>query len=120
MTGVQTCALPISARFSTGYQLPDMQFAQNHAGRPDVAMFDFTCMHRAENASIVRERRGKKLLIGLVGDCLVEVGTRLLVWTLAGFLAVISTINVSPCTFDCMFRPVYVCVPSRSGPWGQA
>ena len=66
-----------AARFSTGYQLPDMQFAQNHARQPDVAMFDFTCMHRAENASIVRERRGKRLLIGLAGDCLVEVGTRL-------------------------------------------
>lgn len=63
-----------AAHFSTGGKLPDLQFAQNHAGRPDVAMFDFTCMHRAENASLVRERRGKKLLMGLVGDCLVEVG----------------------------------------------
>ena len=62
-----------AAQFSTGHCLPDMQFAQNHAGQPDVAMFDFTCMHRAENASLVRERKGKKLLMGLVGDCLVEV-----------------------------------------------
>lgn len=62
-----------AAHFSTGGKLPDLQFAQNHAGQPDVAMFDFTCMHRAENASLVRERRGKKLLMGLVGDCLVEV-----------------------------------------------
>lgn len=64
-----------AADFSTGGGLPDLQFAQNHAGRRDVAMFDFTCMHRAENASLVKERRGKKLLIGLVGDCLVEVGS---------------------------------------------
>ncbi len=63
-----------AAHFSTGGKLPDLQFAQNYAGRPDVAMFDFTCMHRAENASLVRERRGKKLLMALVGDCLVEVG----------------------------------------------
>lgn len=63
-----------AASFSTGGKLPDLQFAQNHAGQPDVAMFDFTCMHRAENASLVRERRGKKLLMALVGDCLVEVG----------------------------------------------
>lgn len=63
-----------AASFSTGGKLPDLQFAQNHAGQRDVAMFDFTCMHRAENASLVRERKGKKLLMGLVGDCLVEVG----------------------------------------------
>lgn len=63
-----------AASFSTGGKLPDLQFAQNHAGERDVAMFDFTCMQRAENASLVRERRGKKLLMALVGDCLVEVG----------------------------------------------
>lgn len=63
-----------AAYFSTGGKLPDLEFAKNHAGKADVAMFDFTCMHRAENASLVRERKGKKLLMGLVGDCLVEVG----------------------------------------------
>lgn len=63
-----------AANFATGGKLPDLQFAENYAGRPDVAMFDFTCMYRAENASLVKERRGKKLLACLVGDCLVEVG----------------------------------------------
>ena len=63
-----------AANFSTNRQLPDLEFATNPAGRRDVAMFDFTCMHRAEHASLVRERRGKKLLMGLVGDSLVEVG----------------------------------------------
>lgn len=62
-----------AAVFSAGRKLPDLEFARNHKGEADVAMFDFTCMHRAENASMVMERRGKKLLIGLVGDCLVEV-----------------------------------------------
>lgn len=62
-----------AAHFSTGGKLPDLQFAQNHVGQPDVAMFDFTCMYRAENACLIRERKGKKLLIALVGDCLVEV-----------------------------------------------
>lgn len=62
-----------AAQFSTGGKLPDLQFAQNHVGHPDVAVFDFTCMYRAENASLIRERRGKKLLMALVGDCLVEV-----------------------------------------------
>lgn len=62
-----------AAHFSTAGNLPDLQFVQNHAGQPDVAMFDFTCMYRAENASLIRERRGRKLLMALVGDCLVEV-----------------------------------------------
>lgn len=62
-----------AAYFSTGGKLPDLQFVLSPAGQRDVAMFDFTCMHRAEHASLVRERRGKKLLLALVGDCLVEV-----------------------------------------------
>lgn len=36
-------------------------------------MFDFTCMTRSENAALVREHNGSRLLLGLVGDCLVEV-----------------------------------------------
>ncbi|XP_026573943.1 F-actin-monooxygenase MICAL1-like [Pseudonaja textilis] len=61
-----------AANFSTNYQLPTLQFALNHHHRPDVDMFDFTCMSRAENAALVRDCNGAKLLIGLVGDCLVE------------------------------------------------
>ncbi|XP_013886872.1 F-actin-monooxygenase mical1 isoform X2 [Austrofundulus limnaeus] len=61
-----------AAYFSTGGKLPDLQFAKTGGGQSDVAMFDFTCMQRAENASLVRERRGRKLLLALVGDCLVE------------------------------------------------
>ncbi|XP_064778374.1 F-actin-monooxygenase mical1-like isoform X2 [Oncorhynchus masou masou] len=80
-----------AAQFSTGHCLPDMQFAQNHAGQPDVAMFDFTCMHRAENASLVRERKGKKLLMGLVGDCLVEPFWPLGTGIARGFLAAFDT-----------------------------
>ncbi|XP_010873475.2 LOW QUALITY PROTEIN: F-actin-monooxygenase mical1 [Esox lucius] len=76
-----------AAHFSTGRRLPNMTFANNHAGQPDVAMFDFTCMHRSENASLVRERRGKKLLIGLVGDCLVEPFWPLGTGIARGFLA---------------------------------
>ncbi|KAM3841189.1 F-actin-monooxygenase MICAL1 isoform 1-T2 [Vipera latastei] len=61
-----------AANFSTNYQLPSLQFALNHRHHPDVDMFDFTCMSRAENAALVRDCNGAKLLIGLVGDCLVE------------------------------------------------
>ncbi|KAJ8265846.1 hypothetical protein COCON_G00149450 [Conger conger] len=76
-----------AAHFSTQRLLPSLEFAQNHAGRPDVAMFDFTCMFRAENASLVRERRGRKLLVGLVGDCLVEPFWPLGTGIARGFLA---------------------------------
>ncbi|XP_042347275.1 F-actin-monooxygenase mical1 [Plectropomus leopardus] len=80
-----------AACFSTGGKLPDLTFAENHAGQPDVAMFDFTCMHRAENASLVRERRGKKLLMALVGDCLVEPFWPLGTGIARGFLASFDT-----------------------------
>ncbi|XP_029994888.1 F-actin-monooxygenase mical1 isoform X2 [Sphaeramia orbicularis] len=80
-----------AAYFSTGGKLPDLEFAQNYAGQRDVAMFDFTCMHRAENASLVRERRGKKLLMGLVGDCLVEPFWPLGTGIARGFLAAFDT-----------------------------
>ncbi len=33
-----------AADFSTGYGLPSLEFAVNHYGKPDVAMFDFTSM----------------------------------------------------------------------------
>lgn len=62
-----------AASFSTNYQLPKMEFALNHQNLPDVDMFDFTCMNRSENAALVYEHSGAQLLIGLVGDCLVEV-----------------------------------------------
>ncbi len=61
-----------AADFSTNYQLPHMDFAVNHYGQPDVAMFDFTSMFAAENASRVLERNGHKLLKCLVGDSLLE------------------------------------------------
>ncbi|KAF3860896.1 hypothetical protein F7725_001151 [Dissostichus mawsoni] len=80
-----------AASFSTGGKLPDLQFAPNHAGKPDVAMFDFTCMQRAENASQVREKRGKKLLMALVGDCLVEPFWPLGTGIARGFLASFDT-----------------------------
>lgn len=62
-----------AANFSTNYQMPDLEFAVNHYGQPDVAMFDFTSMYQAENASKVVERNGFRLLMILVGDSLLEV-----------------------------------------------
>ncbi|XP_045509576.1 F-actin-monooxygenase Mical-like isoform X1 [Colias croceus] len=61
-----------AARFSTDGRLPLRDFALNHYGEPDVALFDFTSMYAAENASIVYERLGRRLLCQLVGDSLLE------------------------------------------------
>ncbi|CAH1101979.1 unnamed protein product [Psylliodes chrysocephalus] len=61
-----------AANFSTNYQMPNLDFAVNHYGQPDVAMFDFTSMYAAENASKVVERHGCRLLKILVGDSLLE------------------------------------------------
>ncbi|CAK1588400.1 unnamed protein product [Parnassius mnemosyne] len=61
-----------AARFSTDGRLPLRNFALNHYGEPDVALFDFTSMYAAENASMVYERHGRKLLCQLVGDSLLE------------------------------------------------
>lgn len=69
-----------AADFATSYQLPSLDFAVNHYGQADVAMFDFTSMYAAENACRVLERRGHKLLQGLVGDSLLEVILNLILY----------------------------------------
>ncbi|XP_061738706.1 F-actin-monooxygenase mical2b isoform X1 [Nerophis ophidion] len=66
------CYAREAADFGTNYQLPTLEFAINHCGQPDVAMFDFTSMHASENAALVRERFGHQLLVALVGDSLLE------------------------------------------------
>ena len=63
-----------AADFSTNHKLPHLDFAFNHYGQADIAMFDFTSLFQAENASRVVERMGHKLLMCLVGDSLLEVG----------------------------------------------
>ncbi|XP_014262535.1 F-actin-monooxygenase Mical isoform X1 [Cimex lectularius] len=61
-----------AADFSTGCRLPQLEFAVNHYGQPDVAMFDFTSMYAAENATHFIEKRGHRLMVALVGDSLLE------------------------------------------------
>ena len=58
--------------YCTDYQLPNLKFALNHHGEPDVALFDFTSMFAARNSMHVRERHSKQLLSCLVGDGLLE------------------------------------------------
>lgn len=62
-----------AADFATNGKLGKLEFAQDARGRPDVAAFDFTSMMRAESSARVQEKHGARLLLGLVGDCLVEV-----------------------------------------------
>ncbi|XP_075711795.1 F-actin-monooxygenase MICAL3 [Rhinoderma darwinii] len=80
-----------AARFSTHQQLPSLDFAINHYGQPDVAMFDFTCMYASENAGLVRERNGHRLLVALVGDSLLEPFWPMGTGIARGFLAGIDS-----------------------------
>ncbi|XP_070490277.1 F-actin-monooxygenase Mical isoform X2 [Chironomus tepperi] len=61
-----------AADFSTKYQMPSFEFAVNHYGKPDVAMFDFTSMFAAENSSRMIVRKNYRLLMCIVGDSLLE------------------------------------------------
>lgn len=61
------------ANMSTQHQLANLEFAHNHYGQPDVAMFDLTSMFAAEHACRIVERQGYRLLVALVGDTLLEV-----------------------------------------------
>lgn len=76
MENVDTAKLLAYAReaadFSTKYQMPNLEFAVNHYGKPDVAMFDFTSMFAAENSCRVTVRKNYRLLSCLCGDSLLE------------------------------------------------
>lgn len=61
-----------AAQFSTKYQMPNLEFAVNHYGNPDVAMFDFTSMFAAEQSCVAVVRKNYRLLQCLVGDSLLE------------------------------------------------
>ncbi|KAM7015530.1 F-actin-monooxygenase mical2b isoform 6-T6 [Tautogolabrus adspersus] len=85
------CYAREAADFGTNYQLPTLDFAINHCGQPDVAMFDFTSMHASENAALVRERFGHQLLVTLVGDSLLEPFWPMGTGCARGFLAAFDT-----------------------------
>uniref|UniRef100_A0A8B9DVT6 F-actin monooxygenase n=1 Tax=Anser cygnoides TaxID=8845 RepID=A0A8B9DVT6_ANSCY len=81
-----------AADFATNYQLPSLDFAINHYGQPDVAMFDFTSMYASENAALVRERHRHQLLVALVGDSLLEPFWPMGTGCARGFLAAFDTV----------------------------
>ncbi|XP_040312787.1 F-actin-monooxygenase MICAL2 isoform X9 [Herpailurus yagouaroundi] len=80
-----------AADFATNYQLPSLDYAMNHYGQPDVAMFDFTSMYASENAALVRERQSHQLLVALVGDSLLEPFWPMGTGCARGFLAAFDT-----------------------------
>ncbi|XP_077372725.1 protein-methionine sulfoxide oxidase mical3a isoform X1 [Festucalex cinctus] len=80
-----------AADFSTNHQLPTLDFAINHYGQPDVAMFDFTCMYASESAAMVRQRNGHQLLVALVGDSLLEPFWPMGTGIARGFLAAMDS-----------------------------
>ena len=63
-----------AATFSTGHfstRLPTTNF-QTWKGRSDVSIFDFTNLYTSKNACQVLERKGRQLLVAVVGDSLME------------------------------------------------
>ncbi|CAB3982261.1 F-actin-monooxygenase MICAL3 isoform X14, partial [Paramuricea clavata] len=61
-----------AADFCTSKQLPHLDFAVNPQNNEDIAMFDFTSMYAAENAAMIFEMKGHRLLTCLAGDSLME------------------------------------------------
>uniref|UniRef100_A0A1I8ALX6 LIM zinc-binding domain-containing protein n=2 Tax=Steinernema glaseri TaxID=37863 RepID=A0A1I8ALX6_9BILA len=60
-----------TANFATENKLP-LNFVTNTRGDCDVAMFDFTCMYKAQHSTRLYEHGGKFLLTTIVGDSLYE------------------------------------------------
>ena len=66
-----------AAEYSTNYlskklSVNQKDFAKDHSGNPDVAVFDFTNLYSAKNACHLKEERGCKLIMAAVGDSLLE------------------------------------------------
>ena len=61
-----------AANFATQYQLPELRFALNSRGNPDVSIFDFTSRYHSKYAAVVRKTKTSSLLGLLVGDALIN------------------------------------------------
>lgn len=60
-------------KYATKGTLKNLELKMVGNNRPDIAAFDFTSIKKAEHAARIIERKGSKLLVGLVGDSLLEV-----------------------------------------------
>ena len=59
--------------YATDGALGSVEFEKNHRGENDVALFDFTSLFASENAARIIERKGKRILLCVAGDSLLEV-----------------------------------------------
>lgn len=59
--------------YATRGQLDNLELKRDDKNSADIAVFDFTSIKKAENSARIIERKGHKLLLGLVGDSLLEV-----------------------------------------------
>ena len=60
-------------KYATKGTLKNLELKIVGNNQPDIAAFDFTSIRKAEHAARIIERKGSKLLVGLVGDSLLEV-----------------------------------------------
>ena len=84
-----------AATFSTKGGLGSVEFALNHKGENDVAIFDFTSLFASENASRIVERKGKRLLLCQIGDSLLEVSI------ITIYMYIIHISSIIMCTSVC-------------------
>ncbi|XP_046845451.1 uncharacterized protein LOC124439271 isoform X2 [Xenia sp. Carnegie-2017] len=61
-----------AVNFGTEGKLTNVEFVVNDRNAPDIAVFDFTSLKKAEHAARIVERKGHRLLMALVGDSLIE------------------------------------------------
>lgn len=67
------CYVNDAINYATNGQLHNQELKRDDKGRPDIAVFDFTSIKKAENSARIIERKSHKLLLALVGDSLLEV-----------------------------------------------
>lgn len=66
-------------KYATKGTLRNLELKIVGNNQPDIAAFDFTSIKKAEHAARIIERKGSKLLVGLVGDSLLEVSLQILI-----------------------------------------
>ena len=74
-------------KYATKGTLRNLELKKVKNNQPDIAAFDFTSIKKAEHAARIIERKGSKLLVGLVGDSLLEVRTKKGACMTSGFAA---------------------------------
>lgn len=99
-------------KYATQGTLRNLELKIVGNNQPDIAAFDFTSIKKAEHAARIIERKGSKLLIGLVGDSLLEVSIETLPRQVCHIFCLLLPSSSSSknlllsemitCTFTCM------------------